>query len=89
MAQKQVRSTPSSARVYRRRRLAVLIALLVAIGLLVWAGFDVFLDNVLGPEDDITLFEYTKRSNREQGPALVGIELGDPTTLDALIFAGF
>ena len=34
-----------------------------------------FLDEVLGPEDDITLFEYVKRSNRETGPALVGIEL--------------
>ena len=29
-----------------------------------------------GPDDDITLFEYVKRSNRETGPALVGIELG-------------
>ena len=36
-----------------------------------------FLDEVLGPNDDITLFEYVKRSNRETGPALVGIELGD------------
>jgi threonine dehydratase len=34
-----------------------------------------FLDHALGPEDDITLFEYVKRSNRETGPALVGIEL--------------
>ena len=34
-----------------------------------------FLDEVLGPNDDITLFEYVKRSNRETGPALVGIEL--------------
>lgn len=37
-----------------------------------------FLDDVLGPDDDITLFEYTKKSNRETGPALVGIELGNP-----------
>ena len=37
-----------------------------------------FLDEVLGPDDDITHFEYVKRSNRETGPALVGIELGDP-----------
>lgn len=44
-----------------------------------------FLDEVLGPDDDITLFEYVKRSNRETGPALVGIELGDPTTLSALL----
>ena len=36
-----------------------------------------FLDEVLGPNDDITLFEYVKRNNRETGPALVGIEIGD------------
>lgn len=34
-----------------------------------------FLDEVLGPTDDITLFEYTKKNNKESGPALVGIEL--------------
>lgn len=34
-----------------------------------------FLDDVLGPEDDITRFEYTKKHNKENGPALVGIEL--------------
>ncbi|SFN11895.1 L-threonine ammonia-lyase [Pseudonocardia ammonioxydans] len=44
-----------------------------------------FLDDVLGPDDDITLFEYTKRSNRETGPALVGIELGSPDDLAALL----
>ena len=27
-----------------------------------------FLDEVLGPDDDITLFEYVKRNNRETGP---------------------
>ena len=32
--------------------------------------------NVLGPKDDITHFQYTKKNNRESGPALVGIELG-------------
>lgn len=31
--------------------------------------------NVLGPDDDITHFEYVKKTSREQGPALVGIEL--------------
>ena len=44
-----------------------------------------FLDDVLGPDDDITLFEYVKRSNRETGPALVGIELGSPDDLPALL----
>jgi threonine dehydratase len=44
-----------------------------------------FLDDVLGPDDDITLFEYVKRNNRETGPALVGIELGRPEDLPALL----
>ena len=44
-----------------------------------------FLDRILGPDDDIVLFEYTKKSNRETGPALVGIELGDPNDLPALL----
>lgn len=38
-----------------------------------------FLNDVLGPEDDITYFEYVKRSSRDTGPAVVGIELGHPT----------
>jgi threonine dehydratase len=44
-----------------------------------------FMDVVLGPDDDITLFEYIKRSNRETGPALVGIELGTAAGLPALL----
>ncbi|WP_168700298.1 threonine ammonia-lyase IlvA [Gordonia paraffinivorans] len=44
-----------------------------------------FLDEVLGPDDDITLFEYVKRNNRETGAALVGIELGRPEDLGALL----
>jgi threonine dehydratase len=31
--------------------------------------------NALGPDDDISHFEYTKKNNRAKGPALVGIEL--------------
>ncbi|MGG1575057.1 threonine ammonia-lyase IlvA [Fictibacillus sp. NRS-1165] len=34
-----------------------------------------FLDEVLGPDDDINRFEYTKKNNKETGPVLVGIEL--------------
>jgi threonine dehydratase len=34
-----------------------------------------FLDGVLGPNDDITRFEYTRKNNKDNGPALVGIEL--------------
>lgn len=34
-----------------------------------------FLEDVLGPADDIVHFEYTKKNNRESGPALVGIDI--------------
>lgn len=34
-----------------------------------------FMAQVLGEHDDITRFEYTKRTNRDEGPVLVGIEL--------------
>ena len=34
-----------------------------------------FVSEVLGPNDDITRFEYMKKHNKEAGPALVGIEL--------------
>ncbi len=34
-----------------------------------------FVKDVLGPNDDITRFEYAKKSAKESGPALVGIEL--------------
>jgi len=34
-----------------------------------------FVDRVLGPTDDITHFEYRKKTSRERGPALIGIEL--------------
>ncbi|MBP3041398.1 threonine ammonia-lyase IlvA [Bacillaceae bacterium Marseille-Q3522] len=44
-----------------------------------------FLDEVLGTTDDITRFEYTKKNNRENGPALVGIELNDPDDYGQLI----
>ncbi|HYB38046.1 MAG TPA: threonine ammonia-lyase [Mycobacterium sp.] len=44
-----------------------------------------FLDDVLGPNDDITLFEYVKRNNRETGEALVGVELGSAADLDGLL----
>ncbi|GGP00415.1 threonine ammonia-lyase IlvA [Nonomuraea glycinis] len=44
-----------------------------------------FLDEVLGPNEDITLFEYVKHNNRETGPALVGIELASPDDLPSLL----
>jgi threonine dehydratase len=44
-----------------------------------------FLDQVLGAEDDISRFEYTKKNNKENGPALVGIELKNKQDYTGLI----
>jgi threonine dehydratase len=44
-----------------------------------------FLDSVLGPDDDIVLFDYIKRNNREEGPALVGLEIGHREDLEPLM----
>jgi threonine dehydratase len=44
-----------------------------------------FLDEVLGPDDDITRFEYVKRNNRDTGPALVGVELARASDLGPLL----
>ena len=44
-----------------------------------------FLENVLGPNDDITLFQYAKKSSREKGPAIVGIEVRQPEDFEPLI----
>jgi len=41
--------------------------------------------NVLGPDDDIAHFEYTKKNNRESGPALVGIELKNKDDFQPLL----
>ncbi|MCA6075465.1 threonine ammonia-lyase IlvA [Fulvivirga sedimenti] len=44
-----------------------------------------FLIDVLGPNDDISHFEYYKKNNREKGPALIGIELKNHADLEGLI----
>ncbi|WP_300683414.1 threonine ammonia-lyase IlvA [Nocardioides sp.] len=44
-----------------------------------------FLDNVLSDGEDIVVFDYIKRSNRETGPALVGIDLDHPEGLAGLL----
>lgn len=44
-----------------------------------------FVAEILGPNDDITHFEYSKKSSRENGPAVVGIELKDQADLEPLI----
>lgn len=48
-------------------------------------AFRDFLELALGPNDDITLFDYAKKTNRERGSALVGIELKSKADFDPLI----
>lgn len=44
-----------------------------------------FVNHVLGPDDDITRFEYMQKHNKETGPALVGIELKSRHDYDVLV----
>lgn len=44
-----------------------------------------FVNNILGPNDDITRFEYMQKTNKEAGPALVGIELQAKKDYDVLL----
>ena len=44
-----------------------------------------FVNDVLGPEDDIAHFEYTKKNSRERGPAVIGIELKQKEDFNSLI----
>ena len=43
-----------------------------------------FVTEVLGPNDDITYFQFSKKNNRESGPAVVGIERKDPKDLESI-----
>jgi len=44
-----------------------------------------FVAEVLGPDDDITHFEYTKKSSRENGFAVVGVELKNKSDFEPLV----
>ena len=44
-----------------------------------------FLGKVLGPTVDIVFFEYSKKTAREKGPALIGVEITKREDLDPLL----
>lgn len=44
-----------------------------------------FVQQVLGEKDDITHFSYSKKTNKEQGPALIGIELQNKNDFEPLL----
>ena len=43
-----------------------------------------FVNDILGPTDDIVRFEFMQKNNRETGPALVGLELKSPADFTVL-----
>ncbi len=44
-----------------------------------------FVNDILGPTDDIVRFEFIQKNNKETGPALIGIELKSKEDFHALI----
>lgn len=44
-----------------------------------------FVNDVLGPNDDITRFEYMQKTNKDSGPALIGVELKNRQDFEILI----
>ena len=44
-----------------------------------------FIRDVMGPDDDITHFSYAKKTNKDQGPAIIGIEVSCKENFEALV----
>ena len=44
-----------------------------------------FIRDVIGPTDDLVYIQYIKKTNKESGPALIGIEVAAKGDLDVLI----
>jgi threonine dehydratase len=44
-----------------------------------------FVNHILGPTDDITRFEYMQKTNKENGPALIGVELKNREDYEILL----
>lgn len=43
-----------------------------------------FVNEILGPDDDITYFQFTKKNNRETGPVVVGLELKNAADIESI-----
>ena len=43
-----------------------------------------FVNDILGPEDDITYFQFKQKNSRESGPVIVGLELKNKTDVLAI-----
>lgn len=43
-----------------------------------------FVNNILGPDDDITYFQFAKKNSREMGSVVVGLELKNKNDIDSI-----
>jgi threonine dehydratase len=43
-----------------------------------------FVNDILGPDDDITYFQFAKKNSREVGSVVVGLELKNPNDIQAI-----
>ncbi|WP_374505709.1 threonine ammonia-lyase IlvA [Flavobacterium sp.] len=43
-----------------------------------------FVNEILGPDDDITYFQFTKKNNRESAPVVVGLELKNKNDINPI-----
>ena len=43
-----------------------------------------FVNNILGPDDDITYFQFAKKTSREMGSVVVGLELKNKKDIKAI-----
>ena len=48
------------------------------------AIFSAVAQDVMGPKDDITHFSYTKKTSKDRGPVVIGIELAQSGDLESL-----
>lgn len=44
-----------------------------------------FIRDIIGPSDNLVYIQYIKKTNKEEGPALIGIEVAAREDFDALI----
>ncbi len=44
-----------------------------------------FIRDIIGPSDNLVYIQYIKKTNKEEGPALIGIEVAAKEDYDALI----
>lgn len=43
-----------------------------------------FVNDILGPDDDITYFQFAKKNSREVGSVVVGLELKNPNDIQSI-----